>query len=212
MSDKLVELIISYLSGNQVIAIAVVGIVLLSHRLGAVLEFLEHLGRRDERFIKEALSVAVLGDVERVLLTEELNRAIVKVATGLDANKEMRAEILRLIELSRGDLQMRTFVRARQFLSVEHGMLTVKIDLASKVEFHFAGIMSAISFAMAATSFVVAVAIRPIEASQLALIVGTGAIMTAVGVMMLFGRLAVLAGRRVERFIGSLSGEHSTPG
>ncbi|AXA90450.1 hypothetical protein [Massilia sp. YMA4] len=212
MTDKLVELIISCFSGNQIIAIAVVGIALLSHRLKAVLEFAEHHSRRGERFIKESLSIAVLGDVERTMLIEDLNRLIVRAATGLDASREMRSQIMRLIELSKGDLQLRTFVRARQFLFMEHGMLTVKIDLASQVEFLAAGITSAISFAMAAASFVAAVAIRPMEPLQIALCVGTAFIMTAVGVMMLFGRLAMLAGRRLDRFIQTMPSEPRTTG
>jgi len=117
-----------------IIAIAVI------LNLRSLSEFLEYRATRHQRFVQDALKLEALNETSRKFLEEELNYFIFKRVTGISADAVLREKLQDVILRSRGELQIRQFSRAREFIRMKDGKLQI-VFTAFDVVYAFANLI-----------------------------------------------------------------------
>ncbi|WP_019677968.1 hypothetical protein [Arsukibacterium perlucidum] len=143
-------------SGN-ILWLALIVMISLAANYPRISEYLE--GRRKQRVnnLLEALGCTHLDDKFKDFLKHELSREYFLYVTDIAAEKEYREELIRLNELSKGEVPFFHYRRASSHLRFKDGTVSIKLDKSDIFGYYmnfavaiFFGLISMVMFMMPA--------------------------------------------------------------
>lgn len=205
MLEKISDIVTKSLANDPISALISLVVLAGLFRIGTILTFARDWGRQKERDIKEALGSAEIGPVEKALLTQELNRLVIKRGLGFSASPAMRRAIAELIDRSEGELEAKTFARARQFISHHQGTLTVHIGTFGYIEYATYWIISIFFTIAAAATFATGRAVvGPLGLPQALGLLALEISLILIAALFLYGTLQVSAARKLKPILSRL--------
>jgi hypothetical protein len=135
--EKILEVLLKSIQDGQWSVGAVVVIIAVVVNLRGILDYVERRGSKRENYVKDALKNEVVRDTTRTFLEEELNYLVFRKITGISADRALREKIGMLVDRSGGDLQPFQFARARKFIKLKDGKLTVGVSTFDHIEKYF---------------------------------------------------------------------------
>lgn len=209
MLDKLVDVLVKSVQDGQWSVGAFVVVVAVVVNLRAILEFFERRGSRREEFVKEALKIEVVRDAARSFLEEELNYLVFKRVTGISADRPLREKIKSLVEQSRGELQTFQFARARKFIKMKEGKLSIQIGRFDKVEQAFNWVSAVFVAIFAMTGFVLPVLLKGATLQNALLSLGFGVLMFFFSLFLVAQTIPMSVARRIQPVVEKLESPSS---
>ncbi|WP_116324238.1 hypothetical protein [Cupriavidus taiwanensis] len=203
--DKLIEMLLKSIQDGQWSVGAVVVIVAVVVNLRGILEYFERRGSRRENYVKEALKIELIKDSTRAFLEEELNYLVFRKITGISADRALREKIGALVDRSRGDLQPFQFARARKFIKLKDGKLTVSISTMDHIEKYFNWSAAILVAIFGVGNFILPVAVAKGAAFQYAFTsLVFGVLMVLFSVFLLSQTIPVAVAARIKPIVEKL--------
>jgi hypothetical protein len=128
MNEKLIEAVLKIIDINSPYAVIIVLIMLIALNLSAILNAFERLSSRRNEFLEKALNQESLDPTVREIIEEKRNSSYFSAATGISANRQLRFEICKAIEQSKGEVSLSRLAKVKNHLKLKNGKLTIEID------------------------------------------------------------------------------------
>lgn len=133
MIESLANKLIDSLENDNWLLASLVLVLIAAFKLPSLLDFFEQKGHKKISQIEALLANNHIDEPTRSALKDELNRIAFRKATGISGNKELRDEVVKIIENSNGELQHHQIARAKQYISLESGKLKITLGTADRI-------------------------------------------------------------------------------
>lgn len=208
--SNILEPLLAALNASNWTAFFVVIAVTLILNLKKIADFIDERANRHRKFVEETLKVEAVSGAARVFLEEELNYFIFKKITGIYADATLREKLGDVIARSEGELSIRQMAKARQFIRMKRGKLSIVVTAWDRV-------WSAINIFMAGTVSLIALALFMLPGlakaptlTQTLTAMGFGSFFFAFAVFVMSEALPAIIGRRIAPVVDRL--ERCPPG
>lgn len=135
--ESLVATFISMLGKGEYLSL-LIGItvsIFLNYR--KILESFDQIQKRRLERIKEALSSDYTSGLTRERLKEDLETEYYRLATGVFAEKPLREEMINTHKSMEKEVGFYHFLRARDYISLENGMFSIKIKRIDNAAYYY---------------------------------------------------------------------------